>query len=114
MIKIEPKELRIGNWIQHTNGEIYQSTEYTQLIIMRDGKDFMPVPITEQWLLRFGFDKCLNGFWDSTDYINVRVDPISFYLAGSDIDLANDNFKYVHQLQNLYFALTGNELVIQK
>lgn len=115
MEKITPNELRMGNWIQHSNGEIYQATEYTQLIIMRDGKDFMPVPITEDWLLKFGFELEYKSPFTirytmedaSIGYDWSKMTGWSFRYFGHRLKC-----EYVHQLQNLVFALKGTELVL--
>lgn len=67
-------------------------------------KDLEPIPLTEEWLLRFGYTKISNN---------------SFIITGHCIWICNDLFrcdkngivlKHVHQLQNLYFALTNQEL----
>ena len=56
-------------------------------------KDFRPIPLTEEWLLKFGFERTYNS---------------QFRYFGHYIKI-----KYVHELQNLYFALTGQELTIK-
>jgi hypothetical protein len=78
--------------------------------------DVKPIPLTEEWLLKFGFDKCLNGFWCPKELLNVKISKFSvtqIFLSGSDTDLAFNGTEHVHQLQNLYFALTGEELTIK-
>lgn len=70
-----------------------------------------PIPLTEDWLIKFGANKYSEYFelghtewYKEEDYFK----PKSYYFA----DGFKDGFKlkYVHQLQNLYFALTGEEL----
>jgi hypothetical protein len=78
---------------------------------------FRPIPLTEEWLLKFGFevdDHLMNpDDWPYVDYIKneVRISEpnYSFAFYGRDNEL---EIKYVHQLQNLYFALTGEELCV--
>lgn len=66
---------------------------------MRDKvKNFSPLPITEECLKKFGFDSKLAQF-------NVKGRFILDGYGMNEIEI-----KYVHQLQNLYFALTGEEL----
>lgn len=75
---------------------------------------FKPIPITEEWLLKFGFVQSqdidtifglkLNDFW----YINEFQIRNNFNSILLDFEL-----KYVHQLQNLYFALTGTHLKLK-
>lgn len=76
--------------------------------------NYDPIQITEKWLLKFRFEK-----------IDHRIDGIIYKKSwlrfneyfkvkdwmGGYID--SNNCKYVHQLQNLYFALTGEELTIK-
>jgi len=111
---MKANELRIGNLIMK-DGEVFQSTEYTPLIMVRYGERFDPIPLTEEWLLKFGFEKVkviwfLNhyGFclwFDGNDWCvmyNAMKNNIVCYL------------KHVHQLQNLYFILTGEELTFNE
>ena len=68
------------------------------------------IPLTEEWLLKFGFEKDneLNfvkfsfkvHFWSN-------YNSYMYGWIGGNIEI-----KYVHQLQNIYFALTGQELTI--
>lgn len=69
-----------------------------------------PIPLTAEWIEKFGFDKLPN---------QNKYDMDKFWAC----KLRNGNewhfedleciVKYVHQLQNLYFALTGEELAIK-
>lgn len=86
--------------------------------------EFEPIPLTEEFLLKFGFvniDKGDNDFITYTDsehnyYLQIdvrRKDGKYLILDNSFYDLrafSMVDIEYVHQLQNLYFALTGNEL----
>ncbi len=64
-----------------------------------------PIPLTKKWLKALGFEK-KPGYYILDRF--VLLDCVDGFLLG-DIDL-NVKIKYVHQLQNLYFALTGEEL----
>ncbi len=77
-----------------------------QLII----EDLEPIPLEEEWLTRFGFEKTSHGFYRYP--IEVRTNGPVVTMLGHKSSLRNIglNPKYVHQLQNLYFALTGEEL----
>jgi hypothetical protein len=77
-----------------------------------------PVKITEEWLLKFGFDSTE----DPEDvYYTIQFDKDAKYVfeicrkKGRDFYYSEINgfviqIKYVHQLQNLYWSLTGKEL----
>lgn len=74
-------------------------------------KDLFGIPLTEEWMVRFGFKK--DGFYNSAErwicrYILLFKGNGHFILC----DYPLTTIKYVHQLQNLYFALTGSELTI--
>jgi hypothetical protein len=112
---MNPKELRIGNHVL-LNGKplevrsIY-SNDYFGKPVMQS--EYKPIPITKEWLLEFGWKQCdsfteayhFNGF----RFVLTENEQWIEYSDNEAIDI-----KYVHQLQNLYFALTGEELTINK
>lgn len=114
---MELKQLRIGYWYNY-KGLPCIMDEYSLALILRVGGEYNwnPIPLTEEWLIKFGFNE--NGC------ILLGIDT-SFHLLQitSNLDVnvydINDNFvclksiKYVHELQNLYFALTESELKIK-
>ena len=70
--------------------------------------NYQPIPLTEEWLLKFGFqDRFLLCDNHKIDYEITERSEIIFWLNENGI-----NLEFVHQLQNLYFALTGEELKI--
>ena len=129
-MSIKANELRIGNFIEY-DGRIFQidtiSNEFPTLntdefgIGVVDWNNIQPIPLTEEWLLNFGFgidEEYDNTFIDNTSLKNeiIRVSIDSHYFTidlfcGQVLEIPN--IKYVHQLQNLYFALTGEELTIK-
>lgn len=72
-----------------------------------------PIPLTEEWLLKFGFN--VEAEFNSKDYWyhdkmrTFKGSRFYIYLPYGIYD-GMAPCKYVHQLQNLYFALTGSEL----
>ncbi len=73
--------------------------------------DVEPIPLTEEWLIKFGFEPFV------LDYsMSLRAEGVTdfVYIKGNKgLRIFNNrvvNIEYVHQLQNLYFALTGTEL----
>lgn len=124
---MEARELRIGNFVD-CNGIVSEivevRTNYVRLKYFRkdvekehislvelDGR-VKEIPLTEEWLLKFGFDNKFNkdkftiipkgklGYENGRTYFN------SWTILEKQPD-------YVHQLQNLYFALTGEELTFK-
>jgi len=82
--------------------------------IVYNVKDIQPIPLTEEWLLKCGFERVENN-WKVLDNIVFklsweRLAGLVLALENESIFLAHIN--YLHQLQNLYFALTGEELQI--
>ena len=118
------RELRIGNYVSHYVGDDlkvdviadvgYHLLSSAKSITSRKDSDVIkslePIPLTEEWLLKFGFDK-LEG-WDDTFFFQLNdVQILEYNVSGYDYD--GVNIKHVHQLQNLYFALTGEELKLK-
>jgi hypothetical protein len=78
--------------------------------------DFKGIPLTEEWMLKFGFEK-INGNYEKGMILlhgNLKTGTIDFLLHEPHSGkLHLTILDYVHQLQNLYFALTGEELIIR-
>ena len=98
-------ELRVGNYVNfgivNEPIEVLSINPNSTTIEMAS-----PIPLTEDWLLKFGFDKC--GIDDEIRYYKDEyyIEFMSFKIQ----EVTICNLKYVHQLQNLYFALTQEEL----
>ena len=75
-----------------------------------------PIPLTEEWLLKFGF---VTTQWDNFDSYRFEIGnndyAIVIYSDGNcEVgDVITTKINYVHQLQNLYFAITGEELTFK-
>ncbi len=120
---MKAQELRIGNLLKISNkiGNLISVLENDVLKISVNSNTnisapierFDPIPLTEEWLLKFGFEytRILCGF---NQYRN-KILELSITPNGYEIFFTYKwiNIKYVHQLQNLYFALTGEELTIK-
>jgi hypothetical protein len=109
-------DLRIGNLILKNN-EIYEISSLFFVDLhdgtIRENNNYVikPIPITEEWLLKFGFKKHLTEDTYPTFAKNMLNwnDGILYLIGYGFINHIN----YLHQLQNLYFALTGVELIIK-
>lgn len=78
--------------------------------------DVEPIPLSRELLLKFNFyENRSNNSWQlDTKYgfsIWGRIDK-GFYVYVESDEIGN-KIEYVHQLQNLYFALTGKELTLE-
>lgn len=108
---MKEQELRVGNYyIYKEDSEIQKIDDsYSLYLIAENIKDIEPIELTEGILLKCGFIPC-------------SIIDNHFNISGMCIWKCNDMFlcdkngvhiKYLHQLQNLYFALTNEELNIQ-
>jgi hypothetical protein len=121
------KDLRIGNFWD--TGDFYgidrvESYNIYQLSLMEKGStvaDFYhhvkPIPLTEEWLLEFGFEAFRYNFRKDLDSFCMIYDlkTNTFYINDGDgYEGANilKKIQYVHQLQNLYWCLCGEELTL--
>lgn len=82
--------------------------------------DISPIPLNEEWLLRMGFIhdggkgyKSPNNteYWFFTLRNGFMPNTIAKCSINSDGYIG---VQYIHQLQNLYYALTGTELTINE
>ena len=114
---IQPQEIRIANYIEY-NGEIIKLDGSLLCCYIQNELEFPlnPIPLTEEILLKFGFEKRdkINPPFRNYQYVFMK----NGFLIGSDFLFhyisGNTELKHVHQLQNLYFALTGEELTFKK
>lgn len=109
------QELRIGNWFIDYSGKPSQwSLEHFELLTLEKNRpdiDEMiksPIQLTEEILLKCGFQPKYFGI--KTYYSPLMELDHDFYLMGVDYGV---KIKHLHQLQNLYFALTGEELEVK-
>jgi hypothetical protein len=118
---MKASELRLGNLIYNKQGNIvYVNTNHLTLLLYGIENEFNPIPLTEEWLLKFGFEinrqtKEENNIWrcySEEGFFEVEQIGSSFFL--DDNHCYGTKINYVHQLQNLYFALTGEELVVKE
>jgi hypothetical protein len=123
---MKANELRIGNYILHEptidDWEEIIITLPSLLQIDISPESYCGIPLTEEWLLKFGFrfDGMVYRI-DEDKYMTMAIvsGKISFPILRNQDASNPENFslmgvKYVHQLQNLYFSLTGEELQIKK
>jgi len=123
---MEARELRIGNWYKGDmfGGGEYQITPEDIQNLHDDPQDdfYQPIPITEERLVRFGFEKQYDDHVYDKDNFRIELiwwaddDPEWKLKRHDGVSFSRHSAiktKYVHQLQNLYFALTGEELTIE-
>lgn len=134
---MKPSELRIGNYLKYKNTNDLAIVEliHKQHFDCMDeygafttNGNYEPIPLTEEWLLKFDFQKCKGRhglYFKHKELDAFRVwynEDLNSWSAGrrdyKSIDKEyntywiRDNIKALHQLQNLYFALTREELTL--
>lgn len=132
---IKASDLRVGNTLQYFIGEDGCEWESTTL----DWQDIKwaqekndnfnlvhkPIPLTPELLEKCGFEwetekhshlemETVAGHLLTFYYDKGILESIQFYTVDSSEAYFHppDNFRFLHQLQNLYFALTGSELEV--
>jgi hypothetical protein len=105
-------QFRIGNLVSWKNDSGKEFEITLQSLYEGANLDWMPIPITEEWLLRFGFKKTnMLGFRIKTDeYEYIEFNSVLLCWVNG----TKKPIKYIHQLQNVYFALTQKELKLKK
>ena len=128
---MKANELRIGNWVMSANYkkikreikdysvEVIRAGDIHHLETFPNSKSIKPTPLTEEWLLKFGFEKIkmesiLYSKYSKGDLGGIEIDLRKSEIEGWQITYCNYVIQHVHQLQNLYFALTGEELTIDE
>jgi hypothetical protein len=106
-------ELRVGNLVYLDLGipNLDEHSILAQDILDIQRKDprtniIIPIKLTNDRLVDFGFRKC-GLYFDTDDIVITKSNDDRFHYQFQGKDKILD---YVHQLQNLYFALTNEEL----
>ena len=107
-----------GNWAEIAQRWIKPEYEFNSIF---------PIPLTEEWLIKFGFNSQYKKGWIGIDVKHSNGTTTDFVLSYPQrmgmwqtfFAFEYDGFrfveiKYVHQLQNIYFALTNKELELIK
>jgi hypothetical protein len=135
---LKASDLRIGNWVSYGEGK-FKQVDFSTLIEVSQqsladynnyGRSIEPIPLTPEILLKSGFENRVVDFNIYELFIKQNKNfRLSFYDWDNEpeglsyvyeSDSPNDyesvptlaDIKYLHQLQNLFFALTGEELPI--
>lgn len=85
-------------------------------MLERGESEIEPIPIDDKWLLSFGFKKPAST-WIGKVFHLTEWDayPMEWCVAmNKNNAVVVLMMKYVHQLQNLYHALIGQELEIKQ
>lgn len=113
---MKAKELRVGNYFKWSTFASMGIGEdiITEKNHYRHNQLREPITLTEGWLIKFGFENV-----GDAEYPNYKKGYHTCMVRKHGINICNNHgfvndIKHVHQLQNLYFTLTGEELIIAK
>lgn len=125
---IDPKQLRIGSRIywKGKNEVVIEASDFAELMYYEGYFDVAdPIPLTDEVLIRAGFEKELKevgslrfAVWhheipnQSIKFDLVRVFDGS-YAMSNELNFWPSTIDCLHQLQNLFYCLTGTELEIK-
>lgn len=131
---MKASELRLGNWVLYKDKNetpefVNTKIGVSDFVIMYEKEkgegwseiDYAPIPLSPEILEMAGFSRLNNGWCigeqkSYTDVIfslfddNMCQGELDLKLNGSDLPMPK--VEHLHQLQNLYFSLTGQELTI--
>jgi hypothetical protein len=133
---MKTNELRIGNYVKSNDVNMSPYFIVTASFLKQNENEMSwfidPIPLNTNWLEKFGFEKNKDNRWMKKkipyaifyfEYYATGEDNCMWRIEYHDTDYGRNEYKdchqwgerlkYVHQLQNLYFALTGKELIIE-
>jgi hypothetical protein len=120
---MKAQDLRIGNLVYRTNKQtkeklLIELTASCILDISANGENssfiYKPIPLTEEILLKAGFERIENN-WKVLDCVCLKLSwerLAGFWVTFENESIYLPHIKYLHQLQNLKFSLTNEELTI--
>lgn len=115
--KLQARELRIGNYVQHSNGESVAVWMLTGSTINgidntdHGGETFKPIPLTETELVKLGATELsIGGFKMERFKLNFLKGYGYWYVTDFETGAYLSKIEFVHEWQNFYFVLQGQEL----
>lgn len=118
--EIKPEELRIGNYYNHVEAGVIKLEPDWISYFAKYPELINGIPLTEDWLIKAGFEPCEDDpdvLYYKKGYfaVNSFMDHSKVWLrySGRHNGDIQTEVKYVHQLQNLYWCLCGEELTFK-
>lgn len=107
-------KLRIGNYVEYANVTCEVQSYSKEGFLQTDGVTapitaYQAIEISERWLLKFGFSRQPWGLVKG----ELLFKDNNHECKELTLEVGNGfrtTVKYLHELQNLYFALTNEEL----
>ena len=103
--KMKARELRVGNLVNFDDTLLKFEFESGWNL------DYIkPIELTDEWLIKLGFESDGIEWWNGIICLGIFKDGLN-YLPTEEINYrVGQKFEYVHQIQNLHYAITGDEL----
>lgn len=111
---IPATHLRLGNIVLR-DGEYHVIDAYDILSASMGDIEFEPIPLEPEILVKCGFEQDKLGYSYNNSKFSIyyhHANNTGKYTGAWKQWLFGEPFYYLHQLQNLYFALTNEELII--
>ena len=117
---LKANDLRIGNLIFYETVDLNTGENVLEIVeaTANDIKTqelksiFLPIPLTEEWPLKFGFEKSMGSLaYRKGSFAILIWEDGSATIEFKNLAIAVINF--VHEFQNIYFALKSEELTIK-
>lgn len=110
---MKANELRIGNYVYRQSDKMIlnrDSVYQIEVVTRQTESKYDPIPLTSEWLIKFGKKA------DTSDSFGGFIIPLP---NGNGLRIKDNKWNaqhsetkvdFVHQLQNLYYSITGEEL----
>lgn len=112
--ELQCKDLRIGNLVYNREGnKVWVNPNHLIVMVYGINDLFKPIPLTEEMCDNLGCYYGIGGeprFLANDLSISIHFKNECVIIELGDGIIFIDYIEYVHELQNLYFALTGEEL----
>jgi hypothetical protein len=108
---MDAKGLMVGNYLKK-DGIIVKIDARSIFDMFNENPKYEPIPFKKDWLIKLGFELNDNGFYSKgrlTYHKTYGWEILESWISGWK---SVEPIRYVHQLQNLYFAISGNELTL--
>lgn len=107
-------DVRIGNWVDYGHGRAPVQITGKDLAEGIEDRPFRGIPLSPEWLERLGFKKDSQGeYYDPREVLFTVIFDGDSVNHVWDASFTGADIQYVHQVQNLFFALTGKELTLK-
>lgn len=122
---MDGKELRVGNWVEYFGVGYTQVTPFDIAQAIKESFErsdidmaYKPIELTPEIFKKCGFEGDNKNDWTLRPIFLMSGHNgyhliMRKYNNGSETSLSRE-IRHLHQLQNLYFALTGNEIEYKK